>query len=91
MSLITIIGLLHILGAVGYFALSIGQIIVIVRSGNAYEIAFRVLKLIFVPLILFLSGRILIMNGWRLDPVLSTQVLLMTVLVAYFIFRELKK
>ena len=68
------LGILQALGALGYFALSIAQ-----RSHR-----------IFAPFLLLLSGGILYLNGWRLDPLLQLQQLSISVLIGYLIFLDLK-
>lgn len=85
LNLAILIGLVQILGALGYFVFSIGQLTAAARSSSASGIAVVILQGLLVPLILLISGLILFFQGWRLDPVLQFQVLLMTVLTAYLI------
>ena len=86
-----LIGLVQILGGLGYFALSVGQVVVAAKSTTASNIAVRLLQLMLGPFILFLSGVIVSIQGWRLEPILQFQNLLLTLLVFYLIVRDLKR
>lgn len=87
----SIFGLLQILVSLGYFAVSIAQITGAVRSQRNNDIVLRTLQLIFAPSILLLSGGILFFQGWRLEPILQSQQLLMTTLISYLIFLDLRR
>ena len=91
LSLSTILGFLLILGSLGYFAVSMAQIIVAVRSQRDADTALRIFQLIFAPFILLLSGLILLFQGWRLDPILLFQEFLMSLLIGYLILLDLKR
>ncbi len=70
------LGLLQMVGALGYFfTLPVAQ-----RSHR-----------FFASFILLLSGRTLFFDGWRLDPIMQFQQLLISVLISYLIFLDLKK
>jgi hypothetical protein len=83
-------GIAQIIVALVYFVASLGRFIVVVRSGTAEDITFWLFPLIFAPLILFISDSILVLQGWRQDPLLQFKEFLITVLIAYLIWRELK-
>lgn len=87
----TVLGLLHVLGAGVYFAISINQLVTATRTNSGNDTVFRTLQLIFSPIILLLSGAILIFQGWRLDPILLFQVVLTTFLIAYLIWLDLRR
>lgn len=91
LSLSTILGFLLILGSLGYFAVSMAQIIVAVRSQRDADTVLRIFQLIFAPFILLLSGLILLFQGWRLDPILLFQEFLMSLLIGYLILLDLKR
>jgi Ycf66 protein N-terminus len=88
---VSLLGIAQILGALGYLALSIGQIIAAMRSNNANNIALRVLQLLLGPLILLISGMILVFSGWRLDPILQFQEFSLTILIAYLIVQDIRR
>jgi Ycf66 protein N-terminus len=86
-SLTTLLGLLDLLGVICYFLLAIYQISRGVYSYSSNSIfntglqVIEVLELISSPIALFLSGIILVFNGWRLDPILQFQQLLLHVII----------
>lgn len=87
----SVFGLLQILIALGYLAVSIAQIADAIRVQRNTDILLRVIQLIFAPLILFLSGALLFLQGWRLDPILQFQQLLLTFLIGYLILLDLSR
>ena len=87
---ISIVGFLQVLGSLGYFVVSINQITTASRSRQSLELAFRILQLIFAPFILLFSGSILLFQGWRLEPVLQFQQLLLNILIGYLVLLDLK-
>lgn len=88
LSFASLIGWLQVLGAIGYFAISVGQIIATSQAQRQSEQGFRIMQTIVVPPLLLLSGVVLIFNGWRLDPLLQFQALLITGLIGYLIFMD---
>ncbi|PZV05399.1 MAG: hypothetical protein DCF22_24690 [Leptolyngbya sp.] len=91
LNLVSIAGLLQILASLGYLAVSIAQIANAIRAQRNADILLRILQMIVAPLILFLSGAILLLQGWRLDPILQFQQLLINILIGYLIFLDLSR
>jgi len=60
------------------------------NSGTFTQIITWLLQLLLAPAILWLSGAILILHGWRLDLVLLFQQLIMTEFLIDLIIKELK-
>lgn len=87
----SLLGLIQVLASLGYLAISIAQFAQPAKSRKKNKLIFHILQLIFIPLILFLSGIILLFQGWRLDPVLLFQQLMMMIVVSYFIFLDIKR
>jgi len=52
-------------------------------------VAFYIIQLIFLPLLLSLSGLILVLQGWRLDPILQFQQLILSVLIFYLSLKDI--
>ncbi len=48
-----------------------------------------ILQLTFIPLLLLLCGFILIFQGWRLDPILQAEQILLSILVFYLIIKDI--
>ena len=83
----SLIGLIHFAASVGYFAISIAQITKVDKR-KSFELPCRILQLIFIPIFLLISGIILLFQGWRLDPILQLQQLLMLILTSYLLFLD---
>lgn len=81
----SLLGLIQVLGSAGYFVISIAQLAKPAQSRTKIELIFRIFQLIFIPLMLLLSGIIILFQGWRLDPVLLFQDFLMMIIVSYFV------
>jgi hypothetical protein len=87
----SVIGLLQVLGALAYFMVSITQIIAALRERQSSTVVPRFIQLIFVPLMLLMSGIILFFNGWRLDPILQFQQLLLGILIGHLVLQDLRR
>jgi hypothetical protein len=85
----SLLGLLQVLGSLAYFVVSIGQITAAVRSRRDTDIALRIFQFIFAPVMLLLSGGILFLQGWRLDPILQFQQFLMSMVIGYLVLLDL--
>ena len=81
-NLITLLGLLDILGSIGYLILTFTQLSRgVYSSTSTLSTALQVIELFVSPIALLVSGVILIFNGWRLDPILQFQQLLFHLIV----------
>ncbi len=90
-NLTTILGLLDIFGAVGYLILTIASITDgVKRATSPANTILKVIELLYCPFALFLSGVILVFNGWRLDFILQLQQLFLHIIVAISVTKELK-
>ncbi|MDX2216025.1 MAG: hypothetical protein SFY66_22360 [Oculatellaceae cyanobacterium bins.114] len=90
MILASVLGLIQILSALGYFVVSIRQIIFAAQSGRADRTDLRILQITFGPAILLASGIILFLQGWRQDFILILKDILMSILIVYLIILDLK-
>lgn len=91
LNLSSIFGLIQILGSLGYLIVSANQVIGAARSNPENDMILRVFKLVFAPLILLISGGVLIVNGWRLDPTLQLKEVLTSILIGYLLFSDLRR
>lgn len=83
------IGILNMIVSILYIIVGISKLIIIIKNTQySLPIAFKLLEMIFLPLILFASGIILLFNGWRLDPILVFQQLLSSILISFFIIKD---
>lgn len=94
-SLISILGLLDLVVAIGYIVLTIGNIVDGWRSISTPTLSLllvlRLCELLVCPASLFLSGVILLFRGWRLDPILQLQQLLLHLIVSVAIAKNIRK
>ncbi|HHP7230396.1 MAG TPA: Ycf66 family protein [Xenococcaceae cyanobacterium] len=80
-NLVSLMGIFLILISLPYFAMFISQLFVLMKtSNNTSQIAIKLSELLFIPTSLFVSGLILLYQGWRLDPILQFQQLLMIII-----------
>ncbi len=89
LNLATILGFGQMLGFLAYLVISIAQIVAAFESKRNGDKVLRILQLIFLPFCLLLSGFILIIQGWRLDPILMFQELLLCILLGYLVILDL--
>lgn len=84
-----LLGLINVLGGIVYFFSTIIQIINGVRSStSSVNTILKILELTFCPPVLVLSGVILFFNGWRLDPILLFQQVLLEIIVMVDVLQQ---
>lgn len=86
-----LLGIMQICMALAYLAISIRQTISTTRSGRIRSSDLRLLQAVFGPIIILISGSILISQGWRQDPILLSKDALMSILIGYLIILDLMK
>jgi len=79
----TLLGLLNIFLSLAYVALSIALPIARREEMGITGKILYIIQAIIAPFILFLTGFILIFQGWRLDPILQFGYFLLNFLVIY--------
>ena len=86
----SLIGLAELLLSLSYFITSELQVIKTIKNSNSssLEKTMRILQVIFAPLFVFLSGSILIIQGWRLDAFFQFQQFIIFILLNYLIWRD---
>lgn len=88
----SLLGLFNIFLGILYCAVSIYQLVAAIQSsGSSVSITARILQLVFLPLLLILSGAILFFQGWRLDPLLVFQQFLIEFVLIYLVVVDLKR
>lgn len=84
----SIIGIFYVLFAITYFIF----MIVWVRQGasklNDSSIAFYIIQTIFAPFLMLIPGLILVLQGWRLDPILQFGQFSLFILVIYLSVKD---
>lgn len=77
--------------AFGLFYL-IFTIVNLLRIGNRLSNSAKILyiiQLIILPVLFILSGFILLLQGWRLEPILQFQQIILSVLVFYLSLKDI--
>lgn len=82
-------GLFQIVFGLFYFIFSIIQIMQNRNRVNSLTLAFYLIQLVIVPIFLFISGLILLYQGWRLDPILQFQQFILFLLIVFLILKEI--
>jgi lysylphosphatidylglycerol synthetase-like protein (DUF2156 family) len=85
----SLIGFAYILLSLVYLIFMIVWLASRARRLNSSSLVLYIIQVIFIPIILLLSGLILIFQGWRLDPILQFSQLLLTLLVFYLIVKNI--
>lgn len=85
----SLLGLLDIVLAIAYLILSIALPIARRRDVGAWGIALYVVQAFIAPGVLLLSGLILIVQGWRLDPILQFAYFLLNLLIIYLAVKDI--
>jgi hypothetical protein len=84
-----LLGLMNILGGIVCFISAITQIINGVRSStSSVNTILNILERTFYSSVLILSGVILLFNGWRLDPILLFQQVLLEIIVMVYVLQQ---
>jgi Ycf66 protein N-terminus len=89
MNLSSILGLIYIILSVLYFIASIILVTRKVNKQTSSNLVLYVLQAILVPILLLSCGVILFFQGWRLDPILLMQQLLVFILITYFAAKDI--
>lgn len=76
-------GLLQIIFALFYLIFAIVRLIRIGSRLSSSAKIFYIIQLALLPPLLLFSGFILLFQGWRLDPILQFQQLILSALVFY--------
>ena len=82
----TIIGLFFVLGLLFYLILI--TVLIIKQIIKFRSSLLQVIELLFCPPALFISGTIWLFHGWRLDPILQLQQILLNSVVTYLVIKR---
>ncbi|MEH2165861.1 MAG: Ycf66 family protein [Nostoc sp.] len=85
----SIMGIIYLLLAVVYL---IFMVFWLVKRGirlTSWALALYIIQAIFTPIIMLLSGFILVFQGWRLDPILQFGQFLLFLLIIYLLIKDI--
>ncbi|MDY6898841.1 MAG: Ycf66 family protein [Cyanobacteriota bacterium] len=85
----SILGLFQIVLGLLYLIFSIILLLLNRNRTTSLTLAFYLIQLVVAPIFLGSSGFILLFQGWRLDPVLQFQQLILSFLVSFLLFKDI--
>ncbi|MEH2293547.1 Ycf66 family protein [Nostoc sp.] len=84
-----LIGIIYLLWAILYLILTVAWLAQRGSRLRGWALALYIIQLIFTPIIMLLSGAILLFQGWRLDPILQFEQVLLLVLILYLSIKDI--
>ena len=86
-----LLGVIDIIASIYYLCMTVGNN----KKGKTLSAPtnslLKLWELFICPIALFLSGAILYLNGWRLDPLLQFQQLLFHLIAGVALFKQTRK
>ncbi|MDZ8108844.1 MAG: Ycf66 family protein [Nostoc sp. DedQUE12a] len=89
LNLAGLIGIIYLLLAIVYFILTLASLVQRRSRLRGWALGLYVIQVIFTPIILLLSGVILLFQGWRLVPLLQFEQFLLLLLIIYFTIKDI--
>ena len=86
--LASLLGILYIAIAVVYLVIARTSPVNGASGSSSLTNLRYVLQSVALPIFILLSGFILILNGWKLDPLLQLEQLLLFIVIAYLISKD---
>jgi hypothetical protein len=86
---IGLLGLMYLLLGAAYFILMIVLLVPRARRLARSAVILDFIQILFVAIVLFFSGLILIFQGWRLTPILMFGQFLLLILIIYFCIKDI--
>lgn len=80
----SLLGFLQMIFGLLYFVFAIVKLVIIWNRISSLKRTSNIILLLITPIFLIASGFILLFQGWRLDPILQLQKLILSFLVFYF-------
>ncbi len=84
-----VLGLFQTIFGLFYFVFLLFKLIRINNRLSNLALILYIVQLILLPLFLVLSGFILVFQGWRLDPLLQFQQIIISILLFYFSLKDI--
>lgn len=85
----SLLGLIQIIFGLFYLIFAIVQLMRTRYRLSSSATIFYIIQLVLLPPLLLLSGLILLFQGWRLDPILQFQQLILSALVFYLSLKDI--
>ncbi|MEH1931363.1 MAG: Ycf66 family protein [Nostoc sp.] len=84
-----LIEIIYLLGAIIYLILTVAWLAQRGTRLRGWALALYIIQFIFTPIIMLLSGTILLYQGWRLDPILQFEQFLLLLLILYLTIKDI--
>ncbi|MEH2407450.1 Ycf66 family protein [Nostoc sp.] len=84
-----LIGIIYLLWAILYLILTVAWLVQRGSRLRGWALTLYIIQLIFTPIIMLLSGVILFYQGWRLDPILQFEQVLLLILILYLSIKDI--
>jgi hypothetical protein len=85
----SLLGIIYVLLGAIYLILMVFFLFQRATRLTNYALWLSILQAIFIPTLMFLSGLILIFQGWRLDPILQFGQFLSFLIIIYFGIKDI--
>jgi hypothetical protein len=85
----SLVGLIQIIFSLFYVIFVIVQLTKVGNRLNSLTKTFYIIQLVIIPTFLLLSGMILVFQGWRLDPMLQLQQIVLSLLVIFLSLKDI--
>lgn len=84
-----LIGIIYLILAIIYLILMIGWLISRKNTLTNAALIIYIFQGVFSPVVMLVFGIILMLQGWRLDPLLQFQEFLLLLLIIYLSFKDI--
>ncbi|MBD2512144.1 hypothetical protein H6G91_33820 [Nostoc muscorum FACHB-395] len=84
----TLLGNLYIVLAIIYLFIIISWLVLRRNTLTTPALLIYIVQGVLAPVVMLISGIILMIQGWRLDPILQFQQLLLFLLIIYLSFKD---
>lgn len=84
----SLLGIIYVLLGAAYLILMVCFLVKTTRLTN-WALSLYIIQGIFIPVLMFLSGVILIFQGWRLDPILQFGQVILFLLIIYLTIKDI--
>ena len=85
----SLLGIIYVLLGATYLILMVFFLVKRATRLTNWALSLYIIQAIFIPVSMFLSGVILIFQGWRLDPILQFGQFLSFLIIIYFCIKDI--
>jgi small-conductance mechanosensitive channel len=89
LNIASLLGSIHVLLGIIYLVLMVFFLVKRATRLTNWALSLYLIQAIFIPILMFLSGLILIFQGWRLDPILQFGQFLSFLIIIYFGIKDI--